>query len=88
MPRFATHDPTRAITINNNILMHTPARDDPAAAAAGFGHAGAVLCVAAHPRALPVFASAGGAGDCCVRIWVDADAVTEEELRGNLVGRG
>ena len=63
-----------------------PPADDPAAAAAGPGHAGAVLCIAPHPGVLPVFASAGGAGDSCVRIWVDVDSVTEEELRGNVVG--
>lgn len=63
-----------------------PPADDPAAAAAGPGHAGAVLCVANHPGALPVFASAGGAGDNCVRVWVDVDAIGHEELRGRLVG--
>ena len=65
-----------------------PPADDPATAAAGPGHAGAVLCIAGHPGTLPVFASAGGAGDNCVRLWVDVDSVEEEELRGNLVGSG
>jgi hypothetical protein len=28
------------------------------------------MCVACHPR-WPVLASAGGAGDGCVKVWVD-----------------
>jgi Wiskott-Aldrich syndrome protein len=36
----------------------------------GPGHTGPVMCVACHPR-WPVLASAGGAGDGCVKVWVD-----------------
>ena len=46
------------------------ARGDPASAATASGHVGPVLGVATHPR-LPLIATAGGPGDCCVRLWVN-----------------